>query len=75
MSHPQPNNPLHGLTLEVILARLVDRYGWVELGRIINIQCFRHEPSIKSSLKFLRKTLWAREKVEALYVRSFGTRD
>ena len=75
MSHPQPNNPLHGLTLEVILTRLVDRHGWVELGRIINIQCFRHEPSIKSSLKFLRKTLWAREKVEALYVRSFGTSD
>jgi uncharacterized protein (DUF2132 family) len=75
MSHPQPNNPLHGLTLEVILSRLVDRYGWMELGRIINIQCFRHEPSIKSSLKFLRKTLWAREKVEALYVRSFGTSD
>jgi uncharacterized protein (DUF2132 family) len=75
MSHPQPKNPLHGLTLEVILTRLVDRYGWVELGRIINIQCFKHEPSIKSSLKFLRKTLWAREKVEALYVRSLGTRD
>lgn len=75
MSHPQPNNPLHGLTLEVILARLVDRYGWVELGRIINIQCFRHEPGIKSSLKFLRKILWAREKVQALYVHSLGTRD
>jgi uncharacterized protein (DUF2132 family) len=75
MSHPQPNNPLHGLTLEVILARLVEHYGWVELGRIINIQCFKHEPGIKSSLKFLRKTPWAREKVEALYVRSLGRRD
>ena len=75
MSHPQPNNPLHGLTLEVILARLVEHYGWVELGQIINIQCFKHEPGIKSSLKFLRKTPWAREKVEALYVRSLGRRD
>ena len=70
MTHSQPNNPLHGLTLETILTRLVERHGWEELGWIINIQCFRHEPGIKSSLKFLRKTPWAREKVEALYLRS-----
>ena len=70
MSNPQANNPLHGVTLEMVLVRLVDRYGWEELGRRINIKCFTHEPSIKSSLKFLRKTPWAREKVEALYVRS-----
>jgi len=69
MSNPQPDNPLHGLTLEALLTRLVERHGWDELGRIINIKCFRHEPGIKSSLKFLRKTPWAREKVEALYLR------
>jgi uncharacterized protein (DUF2132 family) len=72
MINPQPDNPLHGLTLETILTRLVDRYGWDELGRNINIKCFRHEPGIRSSLKFLRKTPWAREKVEALYLRSLG---
>ena len=70
MSSSQPNNPLHGVTLEMILTHLVDRYGWKELGRTINIKCFTHEPSIKSSLKFLRKTPWARDKVEALYLRS-----
>jgi len=70
MSDSQPNNPLHGVTLEMILTHLVDRYGWEELGRTINIRCFTHEPSIKSSLKFLRKTPWARDKVEALYLRS-----
>ena len=70
MTNPQPNNPLHGLTLETILTRLVELHGWDELGRVINIQCFKHEPGIKSSLKFLRKTPWAREKVEALYLRS-----
>ena len=75
MTRPQPNNPLHGLTLETILTRLVERHGWDELGRIINIQCFRHEPGIRSSLKFLRKTPWAREKVEALYLRSLGKPD
>ena len=75
MSNPQPNNPLHGMTLEMILVRLVDRYGWEELGRIINIKCFTHEPSIKSSLKFLRKTPWAREKVEGLYLRSLASTD
>ncbi|MBU1192532.1 MAG: VF530 family protein [Gammaproteobacteria bacterium] len=75
MDRPQPKNPLHGVTLEQVLTQLVERYGWDELGRTININCFTHEPSIKSSLKFLRKTPWAREKVEALYVRSLNTTD
>lgn len=66
----QPNNPLHGITLEKLLLRLVDHYGWAELGKRIDIRCFNWEPSIKSSLKFLRKTPWAREKVEALYLRT-----
>jgi len=69
MTHSQSNNPLHGVTLEAIVTRLVERYGWAELGRLIPIKCFTHEPSIKSSLKFLRRTPWARAKVEALYVR------
>ena len=64
----QPNNPLHGITLEKLLTRLVDHYGWDELGRRIDIRCFNWEPSIKSSLKFLRRTQWARDKVEALYL-------
>ena len=64
----QPNNPLHGKTLEAILEALVQRHGWAELGREINIRCFTHDPSIKSSLAFLRKTPWARAKVEALYL-------
>ena len=64
----QPNNPLHGITLEKLLTRLVDHYGWEELGRRIDIRCFNWEPSIKSSLKFLRKTPWARDKVEQLYL-------
>jgi uncharacterized protein (DUF2132 family) len=75
MSNPQPGNPLHGVTLEIILTRLVEHYGWEELGRTINIKCFNHDPSIKSSLKFLRKTPWAREKVEGLYLRNPGTTD
>jgi len=70
MSDSQPHNPLHGVTLEMILTHLVDRYGWQELGRRINIKCFTNDPSIKSSLKFLRKTPWARDKVEALYLQS-----
>lgn len=70
MKEEQPNNPLHGKTLEMILIYLVDRYGWDELGEIININCFINNPSIKSSLTFLRKTPWAREKVEALYIDS-----
>lgn len=68
MSEKQANNPLHGLTLEALLNRLVDHYGWAELGRIIEIRCFNLDPSVASSLKFLRRTPWAREKVEALYL-------
>ncbi|MCA8978620.1 MAG: DUF2132 domain-containing protein [Planctomycetes bacterium] len=64
----QPNNPLHGVTLQRILEELVDYYDWEELGDRIPIRCFTHDPSINSSLKFLRKTPWAREKVERLYV-------
>ncbi len=64
----QPNNPLHGITLEKLLTQLVDHYGWDELGRQIDIRCFNWEPSVKSSLKFLRKNPWARDKVEALYL-------
>jgi uncharacterized protein (DUF2132 family) len=66
------NDPLHGVTLEMIVTRLVEQYGWEELGRRINIKCFNHEPSVKSSLKFLRKTPWAREKTERLYLRGPG---
>jgi uncharacterized protein (DUF2132 family) len=69
----QPNNPLHGLTLETVVTQLVDHYGWQFLGETININCFKSDPSIKSSLTFLRKTLWAREKVEKLYVTTFVT--
>jgi uncharacterized protein (DUF2132 family) len=61
------NDPLHGKTLEMILTELHARFGWDELGEIININCFNHDPSIKSSLTFLRKTPWARKKVEDLY--------
>ncbi len=64
----QKNNPLHGKTLEMILVSLVDHYGWEQLGYRININCFNNDPSIKSSLKFLRKTPWARKKVEDLYL-------
>ena len=64
----QPNNPLHGVTLEAILEELVRRHGWPALGREISIRCFTHDPSVKSSLAFLRKTPWARAKVEALYL-------
>ncbi|RAJ12863.1 VF530 family protein [Arenibacter echinorum] len=63
-------NPLHGITLADILDSLVAQYGWEEMGARINIRCFNHDPSIKSSLKFLRRTPWAREKVEQLYIRS-----
>ena len=63
-----PNNPLHGIKLEMIINFLVETYGWDELGRKININCFNFEPSVKSSLKFLRKTPWARAKVEKLYI-------
>ena len=69
MSNQQSNDPLHGITLEMILTQLVEHYGWDEMGRIINIRCFNNDPSIKSSLHFLRKTPWARNKVEALYLK------
>ncbi|MCM2330258.1 Uncharacterized conserved protein [Geopseudomonas sagittaria] len=64
-----PKNPLHGVTLEALLTELVAHYGWDGLAQRIDIRCFKSDPSIKSSLTFLRKTPWAREKVEALYVR------
>ena len=70
MTQPQANNPLHGVTLEMIVTWLVEHYGWLELGRLIDIRCFNHDPSVKSSLQFLRKTPWARKKVEALYLQS-----
>jgi uncharacterized protein (DUF2132 family) len=70
MPEDQTNNPLHGMTLEMILTSLVEKHGWTELGKRIPIQCFINDPSIKSSLKFLRRTPWARKKVEDLYLRS-----
>lgn len=64
----QPRNPLHGVTLEALLTALVAHYGWAGLAERITLRCFTHEPSIASSLKFLRKTPWARAKVESLYL-------
>lgn len=69
MSQEQPKNPLHGLTLQFILEELVARRGWRGLGEKVQIRCFSHEPSIKSSLKFLRKTPWARAEVEQVFLR------
>ncbi|MBL4650204.1 MAG: DUF2132 domain-containing protein [Aureispira sp.] len=66
----QPNNPLHGKTLLGILEVLVEAYGWEHLGHKIEIRCFNYDPSVKSSLKFLRKTPWARKKVEELYIQT-----
>lgn len=66
----QPNNPLHGKTLEMVINFLVNHYGWEELGERIRIRCFNENPSVKSSLTFLRKTPWARTKVEELYIRT-----
>jgi uncharacterized protein (DUF2132 family) len=68
MSEKQANNPLHGITLEQMVNSLVDHYGWNELGKRINIRCFTNDPSVKSSLKFLRRTPWARTKVEELFI-------
>ncbi len=68
MSDQQANDPLHGQTLETIVNCLVTHYGWSELGKRINIRCFNSDPSVKSSLKFLRKTLWARKKVEDEFI-------
>lgn len=71
MHTEQPNDPLHGLTLERVVTQLAEHYGWEALGERINIRCFKSDPSVKSSLKFLRKTPWARAKVEALYLETF----
>jgi len=68
MSEEHKNNPLHGINLKQIMNELVDQYGWEELGQRINIRCFNYDPSINSCLKFLRKTPWARTKVENLYM-------
>ena len=68
MSTEQPRNPLHGITLETIVTELVAHFGWPELGQQVQIRCFTENPSVASSLKFLRKTPWAREKVESLYL-------
>lgn len=64
----QPNNPLHGITLKSIVTELVEHYGWEELAQRIPVNCFMHDPSVNSTLKFLRKISWARDKVEQLYV-------
>ncbi len=71
MQQPPSKDPLHGITLEHILKALVEHYGWEELGFLIDIRCFNFDPSIKSSLTFLRKTPWARTKVESLYLDTF----
>ena len=67
MTREHPRDPLHGITLETIVTELVAHFGWEELGEHVRIRCFTHDPSVQSSLKFLRKTPWAREKVEELY--------
>jgi len=74
MTGTQANNPLHGITLEQVVTRLVEHYGWGELGKRIDIRCFNNDPSVKSSLKFLRRTPWARKKVEALYIANLDDR-
>ena len=71
MISKQPNNPLHGVTLEQVVTRLVEHYGWEMLAQKVSINCFKNNPAVKSSLKFLRKTPWAREKVENLYISTF----
>ena len=70
MSHSSSQDPLHGITLKNMLMQLEKKYGWEELGRRIKIKCFTNDPSINSSLKFLRRTPWARQKVETLYLRT-----
>jgi len=70
MNQPISNDPLHGITLEKLLTQLVEQYGWEELGRRVPVRCFLFDPSIKSSLTFLRKTPWARAKVEQIYIQS-----
>jgi uncharacterized protein (DUF2132 family) len=75
MTQTQPNNPLHGITLKQIVEELVEHYGWETLGDQINIRSFTHDPSVKSSLKFLRRTPWARAKVEKLYLETFSNKE
>lgn len=72
MHHEQPNNPLHGVTLEAMLTRLERVLGWAEMARRVEIRCFMFEPTITSSLRFLRKTPWARQKVEEMYLDTLG---
>lgn len=72
MSNEHPTNPLHGMTLEKILNALVAEYGWKKLDNLVKINCFYNNPTIKSSLKFLRKNQWARDKVEKLYLSTFA---
>jgi|TARA_Y100001934_G_scaffold80824_1_gene100308 uncharacterized protein (DUF2132 family) len=72
MTKEQPNNPLHGVTLEAVVTRLQAHYGWDGLAARVNVNCFKSDPSVKSSLKFLRKTQWARDKVEQLYISTFS---
>lgn len=73
MSSPHSQDPLHGITLAAILQRLVEHYGWEQLAEQIPVNCFKNDPSEKSSLKFLRKTQWARDQVEALYIATFAS--
>ena len=68
MTIPHPRDPLHGVTLETIVTELVERHGWAELGRRLPVRCFLNNPSVKSSLTFLRKTHWARERVKGMYI-------
>ena len=70
MSHSSGQDPLHGVTLKMIVTKLEEKYGWEELGRRIKIKCFTNDPGINSSLKFLRRTPWARQKVETLYLQT-----
>ncbi len=72
ISGKQANNPLHGITLEQVVTRLLEHYGWEGLAERVNINSFKKDPSVKSSLKFLRKTQWARDKVEHLYIETFA---
>ncbi|MDC7226589.1 MAG: VF530 family protein [Spirochaetales bacterium] len=71
----QPNNPLHGITLKMMLEQLQEHYGWAKMGLYVDINCFTYDPSIKSSLNFLRRNEWARKKVERLYLDYLGERD
>lgn len=73
MSGEQPKNPLHGVTLESVVVKLVEHFGWKELANRVPVNCFKSDPSVKSSLNFLRKTPWARAQVESLYIATFVT--